>query len=171
MVNFEQMLNENRKTISRVIAAKLIGHSREDIEDIVQEVCLALCEQCKKDPQKVPADKDEFRKYMIGVAYHKCTDHLRKYYRTKANTEYPPKSENEIQDMSNDLAEDVEKQIMIEYTLEKLSPIHSEIIRYRCQQGYSEDKTADILGISKGTVKSRLNAARKNFKAEYGSPD
>ncbi len=86
MVNFEQQINENRRTISRVVAAKLIGHAREDIEDIVQEVCLALCEQYGKEPQKVPADEDEFRKYMIGVAYHKCTDHLRRYYRTRANT-------------------------------------------------------------------------------------
>ncbi|MBQ9947840.1 MAG: DUF134 domain-containing protein, partial [Oscillospiraceae bacterium] len=62
-------------------------------------------------------------------------------------------------------------QIMIEQTLEKLNPIHSEIIRYRCQEGYSEETTADILGISKGTVKSRLNTARKNFRIEYGSPD
>lgn len=171
MVNFEQLINEYRRTISRVVAAKLIGHAREDIEDIVQEVCLALCEQHEKEPQKVPTDKDEFRKYMIGVAYHKCTDHLRRYYRTRANTEYPPKNESEIQDTATDLAEGIEKQIMIEQTLEKLNPIHSEIIRYRCQQGYSEERTADILGISKGTVKSRLNAARKHFKAEYGSPD
>lgn len=171
MDKFEQLLSENRKTISRVIGARLIGHSCEDIEDIVQEVCLALCEQFEKAPQGIPEDKDKFRKYIIGVAYHKCYDYLRRYYRTIENTEYPPKSESEIQDTSTDLADDVEKQIMIEQTLEKLNPIHSEIIRYRCQEGYSEETTADILGISKGTVKSRLNTARKNFRTEYGSPD
>ena len=168
---FEQLLNENRRTITRVIAAKLIGRSRDDIEDIVQDVCLVLCEQHENEPQKVPLEKDGFRKYIIGVAYHKCYDYLRKIYRTIENTEYPPKNESEIQDTSTDLAGDTERRIMIEQTLEKLNPIHSEIIRYRYQQGYSEDKTADILGISKGTVKSRLNSARKHFKEEYGSYD
>lgn len=62
----------------------------------------------------------------------------------------------------------------IEDALGELSPAHRECIVLREVQGLSYQEMADILGISIGTVMSRLHHARKNMQkslAEYVGHD
>lgn len=48
--------------------------------------------------------------------------------------------------------------------LDKLSDAHREILLLREVEGLSYEQLADVLGIAKGTVMSRLFHARKNFQ-------
>jgi RNA polymerase sigma-70 factor (ECF subfamily) len=56
-----------------------------------------------------------------------------------------------------------EKRAVLFDALEQLSPAHREILELREFQGYSYDEMATILNCPKGTVMSRLNAARKQL--------
>lgn len=168
---FEQLLKENLKIVSRYVGRNLSGRSQQDIEDIVQKICLATYERYRKAPQSVPEDPNEFKNYILRIAKCRCYDYYRNDYRTKDHKEDTPIEELNIKDTTTDMADTVEQQLMIEQVLAKLKTIHSEVIRYRCLLGYSEEKTASILNISKGTVKSRFNAAKKHFIAIYNSTE
>ncbi len=56
----------------------------------------------------------------------------------------------------------------IEEALGSLSPAHRECIVLREVQGLSYQEMADVLGISIGTVMSRLHHARKNMQRALG---
>jgi RNA polymerase sigma-70 factor, ECF subfamily len=51
-------------------------------------------------------------------------------------------------------------------TLETLSPEHKEIVVLRELRGHSYDEIAQILGVPRGTVESRLFRARQQLKAK-----
>jgi RNA polymerase sigma-70 factor (ECF subfamily) len=51
--------------------------------------------------------------------------------------------------------------------LQRLSTEHCDVLMLRDVFGYDEKSTAGFLGISVGTVKSRLHRARRSFRAEW----
>jgi RNA polymerase sigma-70 factor (ECF subfamily) len=51
--------------------------------------------------------------------------------------------------------------------LERMEPAQRAIIVLRDLEGLSEEQVADILGVARGTVKSRLHRARARFKQEW----
>ena len=53
--------------------------------------------------------------------------------------------------------------------VEELSPIHREAIILREIEGLSYKEMAEVIGVSKGTVMSRLHHARKNLQAKLQS--
>jgi RNA polymerase sigma-70 factor (ECF subfamily) len=50
--------------------------------------------------------------------------------------------------------------------LARLSPEHREVVLLREWEGMSYEEMADVLGVPRGTVESRLYRARQNLKAE-----
>ncbi len=53
--------------------------------------------------------------------------------------------------------------------IERVSAIHQEVLILFFTQGLSYDETAEVLAVSIGTVKSRLNHARKSLRYELGA--
>ena len=56
----------------------------------------------------------------------------------------------------------------IAYGMEKLSPKHREILILRNVKNMSYEEIAEILGISVGTVKSRIARARESLRSKLG---
>ena len=57
-----------------------------------------------------------------------------------------------------------EKELAIQQALAKLSSDHRSIVILRDIEGFSYGEIADVLGVSIGTVKSRLARARADLK-------
>ena len=53
--------------------------------------------------------------------------------------------------------------------LDALEPIHREVLVLRELQGLSYDEMAEVLGVPRGTVESRLFRARRTLKERFGS--
>ena len=64
-----------------------------------------------------------------------------------------------------DAAFDREQHVMIEAALERINPIFREAVVLRDITDLSYEEIAEVLGVSLGTVKSRLNRARTAFAA------
>ncbi len=179
---FENLLNKCHSSITRVVGKNLSGFSREDINDVVQEVCVALLKCHRNGKLPVEATEEErFRKYALGIARNKSKDHLRKQYISPKQKDTEKENSDEKSDKIQliDLEQIKDFYILqdnssappdiaaINQTLERLSPLHREIIHLRLLEGYQTDETAEFLGVPEGTVKSRLNKAKQDFKKNY----
>ena len=68
-----------------------------------------------------------------------------------------------------DVACDRERHLMIEAALEKINPIFREAVVLRDTMDRSYDEIAEILGVSLGTVKSRILRGREALREELAS--
>src|SRR4051812_36292900 len=64
----------------------------------------------------------------------------------------------------------VEKRLDVMDVLRKLSPPHREILVLREMRQLSYEEIAEVLGVPRGTVESRLSRARAEFRQRY-EPD
>ncbi len=161
----EQLISENQKNVIRIVSRKLSGKSKEDIDDVVQDILLAVVKNYNKDPQSVPFDR--FTPYIITIAKYKCMDYLRESYTLKEHLEATPIEELNISDDNTRYESDLENRDQIRRTLSQLSDNDREMILLRFHSGLTEQQVADKLGIPKGTVKSRTSNARKHFIEQY----
>ncbi|MBI3306072.1 sigma-70 family RNA polymerase sigma factor [Candidatus Nomurabacteria bacterium] len=69
-------------------------------------------------------------------------------------------------ELSGDAADMNEFKDHITVAMESLSPLHREILTLRNMQNKSYEEIAEILGISVGTVKSRIARAREELRKE-----
>jgi len=136
----------------------------EDAMDVVQEVFL-------KAFQSLPNFRGEskFSTWIYRVCVNSCLDLLRKRPRFEmCSLDEPMRLEDsylerQVADRGDTVQEIAERMDLGEKLLSILKDLdpHYRVIVILCDiQGYSYQETADILGISIGTVKSRLHRAR-----------
>ena len=65
----------------------------------------------------------------------------------------------------------VEKRLDVMDVLRRLSPPHREILVLREMRQLSYEEIAEVLGVPRGTVESRLSRARAEFRQRYETPD
>jgi len=145
------------------LAFRLVG-DREDAMDIVQEVFL-------KAYQALPRFRGDsrFSTWIYRVCVNASLDHLRKKQKQASYSLDEPLAlkESSVTREVADENENVEDSVEVKFlssdvlaTLNSLDPAHRAIIVLSDVQGYSYQEIADILGLSMGTVKSRLHRAR-----------
>ena len=145
------------------LAFRLVG-DREDAMDIVQEVFL-------KAYQALPRFRGDsrFSTWIYRVCVNASLDHLRKKQKQPSYSLDEPLAlkessvTREVADENQNVEDSVEVKFMssdVLATLKNLDPAHRAIILLSDVQGYSYQEIADILGLSMGTVKSRLHRAR-----------
>jgi len=122
----------------------------EDIQDILQETILAVWQGLKGFKRN-----STFKTWIIGITRRKIADFYRRYY----NNEYFGTLESkDIQNISSSLDEigNVINSIDIEKSLATLSLKDKELLFliFNAQLSYGE--IAEITGIPKGTIKSRM---------------
>jgi RNA polymerase sigma-70 factor (ECF subfamily) len=159
---FETLVTTYEKGVYN-LAYRLVS-DREDAMDIVQEVFL-------KTYQALPRFRGEsrFSTWIYRVCVNASLDHLRRKQKTASLSLDEPLSfkessvTREVEDEGESVEDSVETKCMgqaILSTLKDLDPAHRVIVLLSDVQGYSYQEIADILGLSMGTVKSRLHRAR-----------
>jgi RNA polymerase sigma-70 factor (ECF subfamily) len=143
--------------------------SEADAEDLVQDVLIKLIDRGEE-----MAAVEKLRPWLIRIVYHRYVD----LYRSKLNSPLMEQTANEgnaDDDDSNpdfflDVADEHDEiarlhlRDSLQQALDQLETPHRDIIMLHDAEGYSDQETAEILGISIGTVKSRLHRARTKLK-------
>jgi len=126
--------------------------------DVVQETWVAAIKGLSK-----LADADAFPCWIHQIVTHKGADWVRRARRQRGLTAQLAARERDgavrprpgrgaaIETLSDALA--------------YLPPIHRAVISLYYVEGFTTDEIAGIVGISRGTVKSRLHAARERIRA------
>lgn len=149
---FERLVTERQDWLFR-FAYMRIGR-REDAEDVVQEVLMALFNKMRKDNGIGNIDA-----YIIRSISNACIDyHRRKKHRVVGI--------EEIEDMTEG---DGDRQIHEEFVrisrmLEDLPEEQAETVRLKCYDGLTFRQIAELKEIPEPTVKSRYRYAILNIQ-------
>lgn len=164
---FEELVNRYESTIMNM-AYRLLGN-RSDASDVCQEVFVLLL-------RKLGSFRGEakFSTWLYRVSLNACHDHARRMKRHISLSESPgedlPEMEQRLPDSRVDLpeisVERAELQETVQECISRLPNKFKEVIYLHDIRGYNYKEVAEILDISLGTVKSRLNRARNRLAKE-----
>lgn len=139
---------------------RLLGNAAE-ADDATQETFLRAF-------QKIGSLRDESRieSWLYSIASHYCLDTLR---RRKVLSWLPllNRHEDHHAPYSNDLAGVVAESELVRKTLSRMPPQQAACLVLRSVEGFSCEEIAEILGISRGAVWTRLSRARELFVGIY----
>ncbi len=155
MCKFEKLLSENQLAVERFVKFRIPNIL--DAEDILQEVFFTAFknfEQLKNEAS--------FKGWLIAIARNKCNDYFRKKSKDFA---IPIEELNESQLVQTRFGY-VENHIVSD-VLEALGDKDKQILYLSYWKELPQAEIAKGLGIPVGTVKSRLHAAKQNFKRNY----
>ncbi|MCI5107323.1 MAG: RNA polymerase sigma factor [Pseudomonadales bacterium] len=143
-----------------------------DAEEIVQETLIKLARRLE-EMEKI----ENLRAWLIKILYHSFVD---QYRRANRRLEMPeidlrlptiPESSAEdslIQSFADRASMDPSRHVSLQMSLQKaigqLDAYQRDVLLLHDAEGYSDSEIAEILDISKGTVKSRLHRTRKKMK-------
>lgn len=159
---FEILVERYEKGVYN-LAYRLIP-DRDDAMDITQEVFL-------KAFQALPKFRGDsrFSTWLHRVCVNACLDFLRRKQRTQTYSLDEPINlkessvVREVRDDSGSVEDVIETKSLTESVLMALNSVdeaHRTVIALSDIRGYSYQEIADMLGISIGTVKSRLHRGR-----------
>jgi RNA polymerase sigma-70 factor (ECF subfamily) len=147
------LLQRHFLAIYRFFAASVRASEAEDLTQRTFEACIVARDRI--------VDDAAFRGFLFGIAHHQLASHLT---RGRPRGEHVPASAAELVDRrtspSGVLVRDDERELFAR-ALERLSPKLREILELFYWQDRSIAEIATQLGISVGTVKSRLHRARE----------
>ena len=124
--------------------------NKAEAEDLLQDTFLKVM---KSETDKI----ENMKAWFITVARNTVYDHWRREKRKRALMPFLKRKQRDI-----DLKLDIEREIG------KLSPKLKEVIILREINQLNYEEISKILGIEIGTVKSRLNRARKELRNLLG---
>jgi RNA polymerase sigma-70 factor, ECF subfamily len=136
-------------------AYRLLG-DRADAEDALQEAfAQAIATALGGDLDAATA-----RAWLYRVVYHRCCDRLRRRRRVRHD------SLDAVDEIGVDGGH--ESVVAVSQALMSLDSLHRAAVILVDVHGLSYDEAAEVLAVPRGTVASRLNAARGNLRRELG---
>jgi RNA polymerase sigma-70 factor, ECF subfamily len=152
------------------VAYRMLGDSAE-ASDVVQEIFLKVF-------RNIGSFKGEaaLKTWIFRIAFSEILNRLRWWKRRhrfatmsldeqpNGNGSNPGQSVASASPTPEQALQSKEQEIAIQEALGKLSKDHRSIIVLRDIEGFSYTEIADVLGVSIGTVKSRLARARGDLK-------
>lgn len=162
---FEALMGQYEKRIY-TICLRLLNESHEAY-DAVQEVCIKIWRQMDRF-----RGESMFSTWVYRIATNTCLDRLRqRKKKLKVVGLNEAIDEKDVQGVGVDPWEDVssylaerEKEKILWQGINEMKESHRMIIILRDIEGYAYEEIAQFLGISVGTVKSRLSRARFQLK-------
>lgn len=163
---FEELIKNYEKKAYNI--AYRIMNNEEDAEDMTQEALVKIYKSIKNF-----REESTFSTWLYRIVTNVCLDELRK--RKKSETiplEISTEGDKgtirfEIgadKETPEDLYELAELRQMILNKINSLKDDYRTVIILRDMQGFSYEEISIILGCSLGTIKSRINRARKALK-------
>src|SRR6266481_868125 len=154
---FEARLAECGPLAYRV--ARGVLRNTADAEDVAQEALLRAFRQFDR-----LRDRNRFRAWLVRIAFRLALDRLRSGKRREqrdtlwSQQEHQPRSAT-----AEDLAASNEFQAHLDNALAELPEKLRLVLLLAAMEGHTIDEIASMLGISTGTVKSRIFYARRQL--------
>jgi len=143
---FERLLDRHHRRLRRVVAGMLVDRDR--IDDVLQEAYLRAY---RKLPRRF-ADEAHEAAWLYTVVYRCSLDELRRARRR------PETPQAELHVVAPGRPPDVLE------VLRTLQPSDRAVLLLVDLLGFDYEEAAEVLGVPRGTVASRLNAARTRFR-------
>lgn len=152
---FDVLIQRYGKRIHRVIYGMV--HNYADTEDLTQDTFVRAYEGIKKFKEQY-----KFYTWLYRIAINLCINHYKRkkmiQFTSLTNSEFSPDENPKTNVESQDLRR------AVEYQLTQLPEEQKMVFVLRTFDEMSYQEIADILGISMGTVMSRLARARHKLK-------
>ncbi len=154
----KDIINKNRQRIRQIIK-KFTGTQNEDLE---QEVYIKTFLHLDKYKEQ-----NKFSKWISTIAANICRDYLKSSYfrhqNNSVNDEYTLDSIKSAQNPEKEYTSKERQKIILKEINALPKKMKEVIILYEFED-YSYEKISEKLKIPQGTVKSRINNARKILK-------
>jgi len=164
----EIVLHRQKKVFN--IAYRMLGNS-EEARDLAQDVFISVFESIKNLKEEI-----KFDAWLTQITLNHCRNRWkylkRRQYFSSDSLDDPIETEDgsvprAIFDPSDNPEALFEKKMIqqwIQRGLLKLKEDQRELLVLRDLQGYSYEEMAETLGVSEGTIKSKLHRARMDLK-------
>ncbi|KJS20081.1 MAG: hypothetical protein VR72_16125 [Clostridiaceae bacterium BRH_c20a] len=168
---FEELVARYERRVYS-IAFRFMGN-QEDASDLAQEAFLKAYQAIKNFRQEA-----SFSTWICRIVSNVCRDQLRKAKRTiQTSLDEEVWLEEgtvtkQVKDHAPTTEQVYERKELKEYLqglINNLNPEYRMVVVLRDIQGYSYEEIAEMLNCSLGTVKSRLNRARKVLREQINS--
>lgn len=137
-----------------------LTHSKVDAEEVVQDIFLKLWET------KATLTSIDYPKgYLFMMARNRTLDVLAKIGRDQKLIKQVWANIRQSEEYTEQVLQARESQKLIREAITELSEKKQQIIALSRDQGMSHDQIADLLGLSKQTVKNNLSEALKQIKS------
>lgn len=158
----ERQLNDAYDRYADMLYHLALSHmqSREDAEDIIQEV---FCKYYTKMPSFAGAAHE--KAWFIRVTVNQCRDHLR---HRKLRTHTPL---HEIGEIAGQTGITDEHALDVMQLLSYLPEKYRSVVVLHYLEGFSVEEIAMALGVGKSAVKMRLSRAREQLQAKLEKED
>lgn len=167
--SFEAIVNKYERLVYSICYRMF--NNKEDSLDCTQDTFIKVYKNMEK-----AIGNGNFKSWICRVATNTCLDELRKRGKKNETSLFTLSNENneslekEIVDTSATPLEEIlenEKSLVLENAINKLNDENKTVIVLRDIEQLPYEEIAQILGISLGTVKSRISRARKKLKDIY----
>ena len=140
------------------LALRMCGNAH-DAEEVAQEAFMAAW-------KGLPSFRGEskFSSWLYQLTTNEAINFLRKEKRHRAATPLEDEIEPATGDTAHQAAETKELQQALQQALEALTAEHRQIFLLRQMRQLSYEEIGQLLGLESGTVKSRLNRAKKQLR-------
>jgi len=149
------VLNKYRDRVVRLAAHVL--HNPREAEDIAQEAFVKAFRQIGQF-----RGESGFYAWLYRIVVNLCLDKMRRKSATAETS-----LDDTVTLWLGAVTPDVEKRIAVEGILNSLTPPMRAALVLREVEGLEYSEIADVLGIPVGTVRSRLNTAREQFRRRW----
>lgn len=153
---FSSLLSRCRSAAERYVRFRV--YSNADADDILAETYAAAW--MKKDQIK---DVEAFRAWLISIARSKCSDHLRSAQKRDEREEPSP----DIAERSGRLSGIDGVYTAVQETMSLIPHDKSQLLYMAYWLRLPQSEIAERMKIPVGTVKSRMSAARDEFRKAY----
>jgi RNA polymerase sigma-70 factor (ECF subfamily) len=157
--NFRKLV-ELSSPLAYSVAFRMLG-DEDQAKDVVQETMVTIWQKLNKIKTA-----EVYKTWMYRIVVNKCYDEMRK---RKRNPEFVTDEQswklisNRISEEPSAALENNETSAIIKILTEKLSARQKAVFVLSGLEGMSNDEVAEIMGISKSTVKANLYHARKSI--------
>lgn len=134
------------------LAAHVLGRDA-DAEDIAQEAFIQAFRQLRTLRQG-----DRFGPWLFKIVIHRCLDHKR-----AKRWSHEMGIERAVAETSSESPDPLTK-LLVKQLLDQMNPTMRAALVLRELEGLEYEEIAVVLKVPVGTVKSRLNAARTQFR-------